>query len=88
MFNKDHYDQLPDRIRQAKHRGEAVSLKLSGTEAVAHLAFGQPGPSSVETLIDDLDCAPPESQEELRARARNLARNKSKNARGRQWWNR
>jgi hypothetical protein len=87
MFDKDYYDQFPDGIRKAVHRGQPVKLTLGPADAVHHQVYGKPSPASVETLIEDLDCAEPESQEELRARARNLARNKSKNARGRQWWN-
>jgi uncharacterized protein (DUF58 family) len=86
MFDPDDYTNLPD-IRNARHRGEAVTLKMGPADAVHHQVFGSQGPASVETLLDALACAEPDSREERRDRARRLGRNKSKNARGRQWWN-
>jgi hypothetical protein len=37
-------------------------------------------------MIERMQAAPKETQEEVRKRARNLGNKKTKNARGRRWW--
>jgi hypothetical protein len=87
MFDRKHYREHPMKLDVGVKRGDKVELKLTGGEAVQQQIFNDQTPIGRDTYLDLLEMAQPESQEEVRDRARRLGRNKSQNARGRQWWN-
>jgi hypothetical protein len=60
-------------------------MTLSGADYIAYLLFGSHAPRSYETMLDNMECAIPDAQEDMRAGARD---GRSHNARGRKWWNR
>jgi hypothetical protein len=69
-------------------RGQKVTIRLSGAEVVQQLTLGGLEPVSRESYLDLLECAEPDSPDQIRARARALGDKKTHNARGRRWWDR
>jgi hypothetical protein len=87
MFDAKYYREHPMKLDASVKRGEKVELKLTGGEAVQQQIFNNQVPVGRDTYLDLLEMAEPESQEDVRERARRLGHNKSRNAKGRQWWN-
>jgi hypothetical protein len=75
-------------IRRPLARGQKVNVTLSGADYLCYQIYGDHPlvPVSHETQMKNAECAAPETPEELRARARALGNKKTKNARGRRWW--
>jgi hypothetical protein len=67
-------------------RGQKVTVRLSGAEVIQQMTFGDLAPMSRDSYLDLLECAEPETPDELRARARALGNKKTHNAAGRRWW--